>query len=123
MGKDRDDDSAGPLSKVYVPKYPIFFHKEHRTVTIFESSDYLKRVPYITMPSYFLSFASCYLMMNSLASMSYFKATLFTFPFVSLLFFATYATQQTSLIISKIELLQDCTIVPEEPEAEVDKDK
>jgi len=105
MGKDKGASDTGNITKVFTPKLPLVFDIETRAMTIFEVCDYLKKLPYLTTSSYILSFASAFLMMNGFAQLSLIKGAVFTLPFVTLLAFATYVTQQSTLMISKIELL------------------
>ena len=66
----------------------------------------MKRIPLFTVPSYFLSMASAVVMMDAFAAMSFMKGCLFAFPFMTFLVFSTYMTQQSSVIVSRIELLK-----------------
>jgi len=67
----------------------------------------MKRIPMFTVPSYFFSLASCVVMIDAFAAMSILKGCIFAFPFMSFLLFSTYMTQQSSVIVSRIELLKD----------------
>ena len=60
-----------------------------------------------TVPSYFLSLASCVVMIDAFAAMSVLKGCIFALPFMTFLVFSTYMTQQSSVIVSRIELLKD----------------
>lgn len=46
-------------------------------------------------------------MIDAFAAMSILKGCIFAFPFMSFLLFSTYMTQQSSVIVSRIELLKD----------------
>jgi hypothetical protein len=67
----------------------------------------MKRIPLFTVPSYFLSLASCVVMIDAFAAMSILKGCLFAFPFTTFLVFSTYMTQQSSVIVQRIELLKE----------------
>ena len=107
MGSDNDSGSKfeGVFTKAFIPKHPVVFDKESRKLTIFEISKGFKRIPQFTVPSYIISFASAMIMMDAFASLSLVKGFIFSLPFVSLLAMATYLTQQSAVMISKIELL------------------
>ncbi len=92
--------------RVYVPKLPLVFDTEGRLL-LFEVSNQMKRIPLFTVPSYFLSLASCVIMVDAFAAMSVLKGCLFAFPFMTFLVFSTYMTQQSSNIVQRIELLKD----------------
>jgi hypothetical protein len=60
---------------------------------IFEVSEQFKKLPRLTVPTYFLSFASAVVMMDAFTTMSYFKGLFFTVPFLTCLGLSTYMNQ------------------------------
>ena len=67
----------------------------------------MKRITVLTVPSYFVCLASCVVMVDAFAAMSFLKGCIFAFPFMTFLVFSTYMTQQANVIVSRIELLKD----------------
>jgi len=102
--KQPDDDSQ-KKNKVYIPEFPLVFKED--SMLIFEVSEQFKKLPRLTVPTYFLSFASAVAMMDAFTTMSYFKGLFFTVPFLTCLGLSTYMNQQASVIISRIELLKE----------------
>jgi hypothetical protein len=91
---------------VYVPKLPIVFDSDGKLL-IFEASHHLKRMPRYQGPSYIFSMASAMIMMDAFVTIHYIKGMIFSVPFLTFLVISSYMSQQTSVIVSKIELLQD----------------
>ena len=51
--------------------------------------------------------ASAMIMMDAFVTMHYIKGMIFSVPFLTFLVISSYMSEQTSVIVSKIELLQD----------------
>lgn len=112
-------------NRAYVPKLPLVFDTEGRLL-LFEVSTQMKRIPLFTVPSYFLSLASCVVMVDAFAAMSVLKGCLFAFPFMTFLVFSTYMTQQSSVIVQRIELCKEKEIgdnVNKKKEGEKDEEE
>ena len=89
-----------------MPKTPLVFDSEGRLL-LFEVSKNMKKLPRLTIPTYFVSLTSAIVMMDSFASLSFLKGALFGMPFLGFLLMSTYMTQQSSVIVQKIELLRE----------------
>ncbi len=76
-------------NKVYIPEVPLIF-KDDNSMLVFEVSENFKKLPRITVPTYFLSFASAIVMMDAFTTMAYFKGIFFTVPFLTFLGLSTY---------------------------------
>lgn len=68
----------------------------------------------LTVPAYFMSMTSAIVMMDSIITMSYFKAFMFAQPFWLFLSMSTYMTQISYKIIKRIDLIEKTSDMADE---------
>ena len=90
-------------NRIYIPRTPLDFD-EDKSLLVYQASSQFMKIPRLTVPGYFLSFASAIVMMDAFATLHIIKGVLFSIPFLTFLGLSTFMTQHASLIISRIEL-------------------
>ena len=91
----QEGDEEGKIAfkhRLYVPKSPLVWDPEGRLL-LFEVSPSMKRIPKLSAPTHIFTFATAFAMFDAYATLAFFKAFLFSVPFVALLTMGTYLTQ------------------------------
>jgi len=106
-GEDGNDEGNITFKhRIYVPKTPLAWDFDGRML-LFEVSPGMKRIPKLSAPSQIVTFATAFAMFEAYATLAFVKAFMFSMPFFALLTMSSYLTQQSGVIVAKIELIRD----------------